>query len=105
MSFWTTPAGRAGLEARAMERGPLHEALHELPSCSRCERPSDDLLDRGHGERVCGGCRERERERFEAATGECWHGCGYDLRWHDQPRSIGDACPSEAEARERSGAQ
>lgn len=76
-----------------------------LPRCSRCERPADDLLDRAHGERVCGKCRELERERFESETGECWRGCGYDLRWHRQPRSTEDECPTEDEARRWSGAQ
>jgi hypothetical protein len=73
--------------------------------CSRCSRPSDDLLDRAHGERICHACREQERERYEEATGLCTHGCGYDLAWHDRPRSIDDECPTEATARARSGAQ
>lgn len=76
-----------------------------MPLCSRCDRPSDDLLDRAHGERICGACRELERERYEATTGECVHSCGYALAWHARPRSLGDVCPTEAEARARSGAQ
>lgn len=76
-----------------------------LPRCSRCERPSDDLLDRAHGERVCFACRDRERERYESGTGQCFRTCGYALAWHQQPRSAADACPTEAEARDRSGAQ
>ena len=71
--------------------------------CSRCERPADDLVDRAHGERVCGACRQREMDRYEAETGECWHGCGYELAWHVGPRTTEAPCPTEAEARKRSG--
>lgn len=71
--------------------------------CLHCNWLADDLVDRAHGDRICGACRERERERYEAATGRCTHGCGYALAFHHQPRSIGDDCPSEANARERSG--
>lgn len=71
--------------------------------CSRCSRISDDLVDRAHGERICGRCREAERERYEAATGECVHDCGIALAYHRQPRSLQDDCPSEAEARAMAG--
>lgn len=77
--------------------------LSAADRCSRCGRPSDVLLDRGHGERVCLPCREKERERFEAETGLCINRCGYDLAWHAQPRSRDDDCPTEDEARRRSG--
>jgi recombinational DNA repair protein (RecF pathway) len=73
--------------------------------CSRCSQARDDLIDRAHGERICHDCRELERVRYEDATGECVHGCGYALAWHQQPRSIEDECPTEAEARAWSGAQ
>ena len=68
--------------------------------CSRCEQPSDDLLDRAHGERVCDQCRDLERERYEAATGECYYACGYELAYHFDAE-----CPTEAQARARSGSQ
>ena len=93
-----------------MLRAPLDRSESRPPIlasdlCSRCDRPADDLTDRGHGERVCYPCRNAERRRYEEQTGECIHGCGYALAWHPIPRVLGDDCPTEAEARERSGAQ
>lgn len=77
------------------------EAAPAAPQrCSRCDQPSRDLQARAHGEAVCGRCRRLERARFEQATGTCALACGYELAWH-----IGERCPTEAEARERSGAQ
>lgn len=82
---------------------PVPTRARVWDACSRCSRRADDLLDRAHGERICGACRELERVRYEAATGDCVHGCGYALAFHHQPRSLGDDCPTEAEARAMAG--
>lgn len=84
-----------------MRAALLRHIEPELPSvvtCSRCERTADDLLDRAHGERICGRCRDMERERYEAATGECYYSCGYALAYH-----FDADCPTEAQARARAG--
>lgn len=81
----------------------VHEILDAILAgdfCSRCDRPSDDLLERAHGERICGACRELERRRYRLATSGCGD-CDYELRFHNPDGS----CPSEAEARQRSGSQ
>ena len=67
--------------------------------CGLCEKPADDLVDRGFGLKVCGACRQTERQRYEAATGRCARGCEVAPAFH--PRS--DRCPSEAEARAMAG--
>lgn len=73
----------------------------DLIRCGYCER----LVAPGAATRyadgliVCDLCRARERGRYADLTGACPR-CVYALAWHE-----GDRCPTEAEARERSGAQ
>lgn len=77
------------------------EACREahLEICGLCEKPSDELLERGFGLKVCLSCRRTERARYEAATGRCARGCEYALAFH----TTADRCPTEAEARRLSG--
>ena len=58
--------------------------------CSRCSQPSDDLVDRAHGERICGRCRALEQERYDAATA-AYRDAGFDgLDPLEQRRRDGD---------------
>lgn len=67
--------------------------------CGLCNRPSDELLDRGFGLRVCLACRRLERARYEQATGRCARGCPIAPSFHPDP----DRCPEEFEARALAG--
>jgi hypothetical protein len=67
--------------------------------CGLCDRPSDDLLDRGFGLQVCLACRRLERSRYEQSTGRCARGCAIAPAFHPDP----DRCPSENEARAMAG--
>jgi hypothetical protein len=89
----------------SLPRGGLLDAIALSRTCSNCGVDSLEFTALPDGYVLCAACKERQRERYEAATGRCYRECGYDLAWHPQPRSVGDACPTEAEARERSGAQ
>lgn len=122
-SFWNTPAGRAGLAARAMDRAALHSIANEqraaeacaageegceetrdhqhLDRCSYCERLMADVVTYADGTKVCPVCTARERQRYAAATGGDCTRCPYNLAWHNADGS----CPTEWEARGRSGAQ
>ena len=58
--------------------------------CNRCSQPSDDLVDRAHGERICGRCRSLEQERYDAATA-AYRDAGFDgLDPPEQSRRDGD---------------
>lgn len=58
--------------------------------CSRCSQPSDDLLDRDHGERICGRCRAAEEARYRAATA-AYRDAGFDdMEPLEQRRADGD---------------
>lgn len=69
--------------------------------CGYCERAIVDPSTATHyrdGLDLCGSCREEERRRYRLATNGCGE-CDYVLRYHNPDGS----CPTEAEARERSG--
>jgi hypothetical protein len=69
--------------------------------CGYCDRERDDLVTCADGLPICLGCRRKEQLRYAAMTdGEC-NRCPYHIDWHDKD----GACPTEAEARDRSGAQ
>ena len=58
--------------------------------CSRCSRPSGDLVDRAHGERICGRCRALEEARYDAATA-AYRDAGFDaMEPLEQRRMDGD---------------
>lgn len=74
--------------------------LTALDGCAYCGKPSDDLVTYSDGASICLACRSREQRRYADATGGQCTRCPYHLSWH-----VNGACPTEAEARERSGAQ
>lgn len=69
-------------------------------TCGYCGAVSDALVTYSDGLAICLPCRKREQERYAAATGGDCTRCVYDMAWHHD-----GACPTEADARERSGAQ
>ena len=74
--------------------------LTAVDGCAYCGKPSDALITYSDGTSICLACRKREEERYAAATGGDCTRCVYNLAWH-----VDGQCPTEDDARQRSGAQ
>ena len=72
--------------------------LFDADLCGYCSKPSDALLTYRDGLSICPACRDREQQRYAAATdGQC-NRCPYHLDWH-----VDGQCPTESQARSQSG--